>query len=71
MSTYLELLSNTFKSDSKQSFAFNALLEKGKQVFGNAEEFSLWLENSYSNSDQKSIDFIMDEIDRLAQGYCV
>lgn len=73
MSTYLEFLSNNYKANSKESFEFNLLFEKGTRFFGSAEEFSLWLNNSSYNSDQKSIniDLIMDDIERLAQGYCV
>ena len=55
-----------------------ALFEKGEEVFGNIDEFNYWLNKPFWNSKQKPIDWIvtsggvdlvMEEIDKLAQGY--
>ena len=55
-----------------------ALYEKGEEIFGNIDEFNYWLQKPLWNSTQKpmdwlvtsgGVDLIMDEIDKLAQGY--
>lgn len=55
-----------------------ALYEKGEQVFGNVKEFNYWLNKPFWNSKEKPIDWmntpggvdlIMEELDKLAQGY--
>lgn len=55
-----------------------ALFEKGEEVFGNIDEFNYWLKKSFWNSEEKPInwlvtsggvDLVMEEIDKLAQGY--
>jgi Uncharacterized conserved protein len=55
-----------------------ALYEKGEQVFGNVNEFSYWLNKPFWNSKEKpldwmvtpgGVDLIMEELDKLAQGY--
>jgi putative toxin-antitoxin system antitoxin component (TIGR02293 family) len=55
-----------------------ALFEKGEEVFGKIGEFSYWLNKPFWNSKQKPIDWIvtsggvdlvMEEMDKLAQGY--
>jgi putative toxin-antitoxin system antitoxin component (TIGR02293 family) len=55
-----------------------ALFGKGEEIFGNIAEFSYWLNKPFWNSKQKPIewivtsggvDLVMEEIDKLAQGY--
>jgi len=57
-----------------------ALFKKGEDVFGNIDEFNYWLKKPCWNSEEKPIgwlvtsggvDLVMEEIDRLAQGYPV
>ena len=57
-----------------------ALFEKGEQIFGNVEEFSYWLHKPFWNSTEKpsdwlntggGVDFLAEELDKLAQGYPV
>ena len=52
----------------------------GKEIFGNLDEFTLWMNRPFWNSDDKPIDFIStsggvdliyEEIEKLAQGYPV
>lgn len=52
----------------------------GKEIFGSLEEFSLWMNRPFWNSNDKPIDFVttpggvdlvFDEIEKLAQGYPV
>jgi putative toxin-antitoxin system antitoxin component (TIGR02293 family) len=54
------------------------LFEKGEEIFGNLDEFNYWLKKPFWNSVQKPIDWIvtsggvdlvMEEIDKLSQGY--
>ena len=54
------------------------LFEKGEQVFGNIDEFNYWLQKPFWNSAGKpvdwtttsvGIDFLNEELDKLAQGY--
>ena len=55
-----------------------ALYEKGESYFGNIDEFSYWLNKPFWNSKEKpldwmvtpgGVDLIMEELDKLAQGY--
>ena len=55
-----------------------ALFEKGEDIFGNIDEFNYWLKKPLWNSEDKpsdwivtqgGVDMIMEELDRLAQGY--
>jgi putative toxin-antitoxin system antitoxin component (TIGR02293 family) len=55
-----------------------ALFKKGEEIFGTIDEFSYWLNKPFWDSKQKPIDWIvtsggvdlvMEEIDKLAQGY--
>lgn len=55
-----------------------ALFKKGEEIFGTIDEFSYWLNKPFWNYKQKPIDWIvtsggvdlvMEEIDKLAQGY--
>jgi putative toxin-antitoxin system antitoxin component (TIGR02293 family) len=55
-----------------------ALFEKGEEIFGNIDEFNYWLNKPFWNSERKpmdwlitqgGVDLIMEEIDKLAQGY--
>jgi len=57
-----------------------ALYEKGEQIFGNVDEFNYWLRKPFWNSDEKpsdwlgtagGVDFLAEELDKLAQGYPV
>lgn len=50
----------------------------GKEIFGSLEEFTLWMNRPFWNSNDKPIDFIStsggvdliyEEIEKLAQGY--
>ena len=52
----------------------------GKEIFGNLDEFTLWMNRPFWNSEDKPIDFIStsggvdliyEEIEKLAQGYPV
>ena len=52
----------------------------GKDIFGNLDEFTLWMNRPFWNSEDKPIDFIStsggvdlvyEEIEKLAQGYPV
>ncbi|MCE6990986.1 antitoxin Xre-like helix-turn-helix domain-containing protein [Dyadobacter sp. CY323] len=55
-----------------------ALFSKGETVFGNVDEFNYWLQKPLWNSDEKpadwlntygGVDFLAEELDKLAQGY--
>jgi putative toxin-antitoxin system antitoxin component (TIGR02293 family) len=55
-----------------------ALFKKGEEIFGTIDEFSYWLNKPFWDAKQKPIDWmvtsggvdlIMEEIDKLAQGY--
>ena len=57
-----------------------ALFKRGEEIFGTIDEFSYWLNKPFWNEKQKPIDWIvtsggvdlvLDEIDKLAQGYPV
>ena len=57
-----------------------ALYKKGEEIFGSIDEFDYWLKKPFWKSQQKPIDclvtsegvdFINEEIDKLAQGYPV
>ena len=57
-----------------------ALFEKGEQIFGNIDEFNYWLNKPFWNSNGKptdwlktggGVDFLAEELDKLAQGYPV
>jgi len=56
------------------------LFEKGEQIFGNIDEFNYWLQKPFWNSSEKpmdwlntsgGVDFLTEELDKLAQGYPV
>jgi len=55
-----------------------ALFEKGEELFGNVDEFNYWLKKDFWNSDEKpenwlttpgGVDLLMEELDKIAQGY--
>ena len=55
-----------------------ALFEKGKEYLGTTEEFKIWLEKPFWNSEEKpsdylntsgGVDLLMDRLERMAQGY--
>ncbi len=57
-----------------------ALYDKGEEIFRNVEEFSYWLNKPLWNSKETPMDWIitpggvdmlMEELDKLAQGYPV
>ncbi len=57
-----------------------SLFEKGENIFGNIDEFNYWLRKPFWNSQQTPLDWIstpggvdllMEELDKLAQGYQV
>ena len=57
-----------------------ALFEKGEQIFGNIDEFNYWLQKPFWDSHEKpldwlsttgGVDFLNEELDKLAQGYPV
>lgn len=57
-----------------------ALFEKGEQIFGSIDEFNYWLHKPFWNSSEKpsdwlgtggGVDFLAEELDKLAQGYPV
>lgn len=56
------------------------LFEKGEQIFGNIDEFNYWLQKPFWNSSEKpmdwlntsgGVDFLTEELEKLAQGYPV
>ncbi|TDE10573.1 antitoxin Xre-like helix-turn-helix domain-containing protein [Dyadobacter psychrotolerans] len=56
------------------------LFEKGEQIFGSVDEFNYWLRKPFWNSEEKpldwlgtsgGVDFLSDELDKLALGYPV
>lgn len=56
------------------------LYEKGENIFGNVDEFNYWLKKPFWNSKETplewvktpgGVDLLMDELDKLAQGYPV
>jgi uncharacterized protein (DUF2384 family) len=57
-----------------------ALFEKGEELFGTIDEFNYWLQKPFWNSAEKpaewlntggGVDFLSEELDKLAQGYPV
>lgn len=57
-----------------------ALFEKGEEIFGNIDEFNYWLNKPFWNSKEKpmdwlitsgGVDLVMEEINKLAEGYPV
>lgn len=57
-----------------------ALYEKGEQILGNVDEFNYWLRKPFWNSNETpsdwlgtggGVDFLTEELDKLAQGYPV
>jgi putative toxin-antitoxin system antitoxin component (TIGR02293 family) len=56
------------------------LFGKGEKIFGNVDEFHYWLHKPFWNSNEKpsdwlgtggGVDFLAEELDKLAQGYPV
>jgi putative toxin-antitoxin system antitoxin component (TIGR02293 family) len=57
-----------------------ALFKKGEMLFGNIDEFNYWLQKPLWNSEERAldwlttnggVDFLHEELDRMAQGYPV
>ncbi|MEO6686220.1 MAG: hypothetical protein ABIN24_09650 [Dyadobacter sp.] len=80
MESYLNFLSNQGPTNIESRVKIKSIIEKGKQIFRDSNEFNLWLNKSVLNLDRTlfdsnkkhiDLDFISDEMDRLAQGYCV
>ncbi len=80
ISNYKEKRKNLDPSYSEHLLKLIALYKKGEEVFGSIDEFNYWLKKPFWNSEQKPIDWlvtsggvdlIMEEIDKLAQGYPV
>jgi len=78
ISNYKEKRKNLEPLYSEHLLKLIALFEKGEEIFGNIDEFNYWLNKPLWNSKQKPIDwivtsggvdFVMEEIDKLAQGY--
>ena len=56
------------------------LFEKGEELFGTIEEFNYWLKKPFWNSKEipmdwivtpGGVDLLLEEMERLAQGYTV
>jgi putative toxin-antitoxin system antitoxin component (TIGR02293 family) len=80
ISNYKEKRKNLEPLYSEHLLKLIALYKKGEEVFGNIDEFNYWLKKPFWNSEQKPIDWlvtsggvdlVMEEIDKLAQGYPV
>jgi putative toxin-antitoxin system antitoxin component (TIGR02293 family) len=78
ISNYKEKRKNLEPLYSEHLLKIIALFEKGEEIFGNIDEFTYWLNKPFWNSKQKPIDWIvtsggvdlvMEELDKLAQGY--
>ena len=78
ISNYKEKRKNLEPLYSEHLLKLIVLFEKGEEIFGNLDEFNYWLKKPFWNSVQKPIDWIvtsggvdlvMEEIDKLAQGY--
>lgn len=57
-----------------------SLYEKGEEIFGNTDEFNYWLKKPFWNAEETpmnwiitpgGVDLLMEELDKLAQGYPV
>ena len=80
ISNYKEKRKNLEPVYSEHLLKLIVLFEKGEEIFGNLDEFTYWLNKPFWNTAQKPIDWIitpggvdlvMEEIDKLAQGYPV
>jgi putative toxin-antitoxin system antitoxin component (TIGR02293 family) len=80
ISNYNEKKKNLDPLYSEHLLKLIALYKKGEEIFGSIDEFNYWLKKPFWNSEQKPIDWlvtsggvdlIMEEIDKLAQGYPV
>ena len=78
ISNYKEKRKNLEPLYSEHLLKLIALFEKGEEIFGSIDEFNYWLNKPFWNSRQKPIhwivttggvDLVMEEIDKLAQGY--
>jgi len=78
ISNYKEKKKNLEPSYSEHLLKLIALYQKGEEIFGSIDEFNYWLRKPFWNSGQRPIDWlvtsggvdlIMEEIDKLAQGY--
>ena len=80
ISNYKEKGKNLEPLNSEHLLKIIALFEKGEEIFGTIDEFNYWLNKPFWNSTHKPIDWVvtpggvdlvMEEIDKLAQGYPV
>ena len=80
ISNYKEKKQNLEPTYSEHLLKLIALYKKGEEIFGNIPEFNYWLQKPFWNSADKPIDWlvtsggvdlVMEEIDKLAQGYPV
>lgn len=71
---------NLDPSSSEHLLKLITLFKKGEEIFGSIDEFNYWLKKPFWNSEQKPIDWLVtsggvdlliEEIDKLAQGYPV
>ncbi len=78
MERYFDFLLKQDSTTFEKRQMIKNVLEKGSQVFGNNDEFNIWLNKSFFRSGKESflnnetvdLNFIHEEIERLAQGYC-
>jgi len=80
ISNYKELQKKLDPQYGEHLLKLIALFEKGEQIFGNVDEFNYWLRKPFWNSEEKpsdwldtagGVDYLAEELDKLAQGYPV
>ena len=80
ISNYKESKKNLDPPYGEHLLKMIALYEKGEQIFGNVDEFNYWLRKPFWNSNETpsdwlgtggGVDFLNEELDKLAQGYPV
>ncbi len=80
ISNYKEMQRKLDPSYGEHLLKLIALFEKGEQIFGSVDEFNYWLRKPFWHSDEKpadwlgtggGVDFLAEELDKLAQGYPV
>ncbi len=80
VSNYKEKRKALEPSHSEHLLKLIALYDKGQTIFGSIDELNYWLEKPFWNSKEKpmdwlntsgGVDLVIEEIDRLAEGYPV
>lgn len=80
ISNYREKRKNLDPLYSEHLLKLITLFKKGEEIFGDINEFNYWLNKPFWNSTQTpfdwmitpgGVDLLMEEIDKLAQGYPV